>query len=65
MGATPSTQNWFQKEFTLRLTGEIRQIPADIEDWLGRLLLLYGVPFHYLVPGGRHAAAGIDPFFLS
>jgi hypothetical protein len=57
VGATPPTS--FQKEFknefdraeqTLRLTGGTRQIPADIEDWLGRLLLLYGVPFHYLVP---------------
>jgi hypothetical protein len=34
----------------LQLTGERRQIPVDIEEWLGRLLLLYGVPFHYLVP---------------
>jgi hypothetical protein len=50
MGATPSANEEFLKEFTLRLTGEIRQVPMDIQDWLGRLLLLYGVPFHYLVP---------------
>ena len=50
MGATPSTMQGFLKEFTLRLTGEQRQVPADIEDWLGRLFLLYGVPFSYLVP---------------
>jgi hypothetical protein len=50
MGATPSANDGFLKEFTLRLTGEIRQVPMDIQDWLGRLLLLYGVPFHYLVP---------------
>jgi hypothetical protein len=50
MGATPSANDGFLKEFTLRLTGEIPQVPMDIQDWLGRLLLLYGVPFHYLVP---------------
>jgi hypothetical protein len=50
MGATPPAVEEYFKEFTLRLTGEQRQVPADIEDWLGRLLLLYGVPFHYLVP---------------
>jgi len=47
-GATQVTGYW--NEFTVRLTGETRQIPADIEEWLGRLMLLYGVPFHYLVP---------------
>jgi hypothetical protein len=47
MGTTPKT---YFEEFKLCLTGEQRQVPADIEDWLGRLLLLYGVPFHYLVP---------------
>lgn len=50
MGTTPSANDGFLKEFTLRLTGEIREVPVDIQDWLGRLLLLYGVPFHYLVP---------------
>ena len=50
MGETPSANDGFLKEFTLRLTGEILQIPVDIQDWLGRLMLLYGVPFHYLVP---------------
>ena len=50
MGTTPAVVEGYLKEFTLRLTGEKRQVPADVEDWLGRLLLLYGVPFHYLVP---------------
>lgn len=50
MGTTPPANDGFLKEFTLRLTGEIREVPVDIQDWLGRLLLLYGVPFHYLVP---------------
>jgi hypothetical protein len=50
MGGTPPAMEGFLKEFTLRMTGEPRQVPADVEDWLGRLLLLYGVPFHYLVP---------------
>ena len=40
----------FQQQCDLRLTGDLRRVPADIEDWLGRLFLLYGVPFHYLVP---------------
>jgi len=50
MGATPSSEDSFGKVLTLRLTRETPQIPADVEDWLGRLLLLYGVPFHYLAP---------------
>jgi hypothetical protein len=25
-------------------------IPAEVTDWLGRLVLLYGVPFNYLIP---------------
>ena len=25
-------------------------IPAEVTEWLGRLALLYGAPFHYLVP---------------
>lgn len=28
-------------------------LPAEIAGWLGRTLLLYGVPFHYLVPDER------------
>lgn len=28
-------------------------IPEDVKTWLGRLTLLYGVPFHYLVPDER------------
>ena len=50
MGATTSKQNTFGDVFTVQLTGKTPEIPADAEDWLGRLLLLYGVPFHYLVP---------------
>lgn len=53
MAATQTERDRFFQEFdgvVLRLTGERRQIPVDIEEWLGRLLLLYGVPFHYLVP---------------
>ncbi len=40
----------FLEEFDNRLTGRKREIPAGIREWLGHLLLLYGVPFHYLVP---------------
>jgi len=50
MGDTTSKQNTFGDLLTVRLTGKTPEIPADAEDWLGRLLLLYGVPFHYLVP---------------
>lgn len=50
MGEAPSTLDSFVKVSTLRLTGKTLEISADVEDWLGRLLLLYGVPFHYLVP---------------
>ena len=27
-----------------------QDIPEDVTAWLGRLVLLYGVPFHYLIP---------------
>jgi hypothetical protein len=45
-----SEKEAFLKELERRLTGEKREIPTDIKDWLGHLLLLYGIPFHYLVP---------------
>ena len=45
-----SEEEAFVKEFERRLTGEKREIPTDIKEWLGHLLLLYGIPFHYLVP---------------
>jgi hypothetical protein len=36
-----------------REDGSLIPIPRDISDWLGRLKLLYGVPFNYLVPDER------------
>ena len=39
----------YKKEI-IQLTGETWEMPQDIGEWLGRLLLLYGVPFNYLVP---------------
>ncbi len=42
--------NAYQKEIELVLTGSTWDMPQDIGEWLGRLLLLYGVPFNYLVP---------------
>ena len=39
-----------KKELELVLTGATWDMPQDIGEWLGRLLLLYGVPFNYLVP---------------
>lgn len=29
---------------------EAQDVPQDVYAWLGRLVLLYGVPFHYLIP---------------
>jgi len=40
----------YKKTFEIRLTGATWEMPQDIGEWLGRLLLLYGVPFNYLVP---------------
>jgi hypothetical protein len=40
----------FLEELDLLLTGDTLRIPEDIGGWLGRVLLLYGVPFNYLVP---------------
>jgi len=40
----------YKKSFEIRLTGATWDMPQDIGEWLGRLLLLYGVPFNYLVP---------------
>jgi hypothetical protein len=40
----------YKKELELALTGATWEMPQDIGEWLGRLLLLYGVPFNYLVP---------------
>jgi len=38
------------EEFDLLLSGGTLSIPEDIATWLGRAMLLYGVPFNYLVP---------------
>ena len=38
------------KNIEIVLTGTAWSMPAPIGEWLGRLLLLYGVPFNYLVP---------------
>ena len=40
----------YKKEIEIKLTGATWEMPPDIGEWLGRLLLLYGVPFNYLVP---------------
>ncbi len=38
-------------------------LPEDAKTWLGRLTLLYGVPFHYLVPDERMLPAESLRFF--
>ncbi len=38
---------------SLRGDGEEATLPPALQDWLGRLRLLYGVPFEYLVPDER------------
>lgn len=52
MGKDDKNYDEYIEEFDndLKLTGEDRQIPQDIREWLGHLLLLYGVPFNCLVP---------------
>ena len=50
MNTGPSGKDAFLEQFDRRLTGQEREIPTDIREWLGHLLLLYGVPFHYLIP---------------
>jgi len=43
-------QKGLQSNVARALDGDENQDAAQIEDWLARLLLLYGVPFNYLVP---------------
>src|SRR5580698_7992710 len=28
----------------------VQDVPEEVSAWLGRLVLLYGIPFHYLIP---------------
>src|SRR5258708_35921884 len=42
---------------------QVPPIPEDTKTWLGRLTLLYGVPFQYLVPDERMRAAESLRFF--
>jgi len=50
MAISPSEEKVFLEELKLLLTGDTMRIPEDIGEWLGRVMLLYGVPFNYLVP---------------
>jgi hypothetical protein len=50
MAISPLEEKIFSEELTLLLTGDTMRIPEDIGEWLGRVMLLYGVPFNYLVP---------------
>ena len=51
MALSPSEKKNFLNQLdNLFLTGTTLRIPEDIGEWLGRVLLLYGVPFNYLVP---------------
>ena len=51
MALSPSEKKNFLSQLDdLFLTGTRLRIPEDIGEWLGRVLLLYGVPFNYLVP---------------
>lgn len=40
----------YKEKIEIKLTEATWEMPQDIGEWLGRLLLLYGVPFNYLVP---------------
>lgn len=37
-------------DISQNLDAAARDIPEEVSDWLGRLVLLYGVPFNYLIP---------------
>lgn len=50
MAIPPSEEKVFLEELKRVLTGDTLHIPEDIGEWLGRVMLLYGVPFNYLVP---------------
>ena len=39
-----------EKDYRNRILDEVPEIPGEVRTWLGRLSLLYGVPFTYLVP---------------
>jgi hypothetical protein len=39
-----------EKDYRNRILDEVPEIPGEVRTWLGRLSLLYGVPFDYLVP---------------
>src|SRR5258708_39023016 len=42
---------------------QVPPIPEDTKTWLGRLTLLYGVPFQYLVPDEKMLPAESIRFF--
>ena len=46
-----------------RILDQVPPIPNDTKTWLGRLTLLYGVPFQYLVPDERMLPAESLRFF--
>lgn len=50
-------------ENQLKAQKEAWAIPEDIKQWLGRALLLYGVPFNYLVPDEAMLPAESIRFF--
>lgn len=41
----------------------VQDVPEDVSIWLGRLVLLYGIPFHYLIPEEGMLPAGSIRFF--
>jgi hypothetical protein len=47
------------------MNAAVQDIPEEVTGWLGRLVLLYGVPFHYLIPAeGMLPRESIRFFFL-
>jgi hypothetical protein len=47
---SPDIKALGEKFHELRLSGDTLTIPEEIATWLGHAMLLYGVPFNYLVP---------------
>jgi hypothetical protein len=46
----PGNHNTKRSKLEETLTSEMPSIPEEVTSWLGRLVLLYGVPFNYLIP---------------
>jgi hypothetical protein len=75
LGARSNIRDWYEQQLTTAgyLTSgqsaapvqapDPPSIPATVQNWLGQAMLLYGVPFSYLVPDGEMLPAESIRFF--